>query len=193
MITIGTVVGSEITKNKDGDDNVRLLQVELTNADDIQTVEQMRRAGEDSNPQPGARVIVLDLAPSYRVAVAEEDGIEPTVAAGEKEFYSYDDALAKQAHIRILANGDVEINDNTDFAVRYNELETAFNDLQAELDDTITRLNAVTTLLKTWAVLPQDGGLALQSQAQADFMVDVPASAADITPAKIDNIKVPAP
>lgn len=191
MIAIGTVTGSDITTNKDGDDNVRMLQVEIINADDIQGIEQMSRCGEDNSPQPGARVIILDLAPSYRIAVAEDDGVEPTVGPGEKELYSYDADSNKLAHIRILDDSCVEINGNADFAVRYNELETAFNELRTELNDTITRLNAVTTLLKTWVVVPQDGGLALQTTAIAQFVTDVAAADADITPAKIDTIKVP--
>lgn len=112
MIDIGTIRGSEVTTNKDGDDNVRLLQVEASNPDDLQTVEQIRGSGEDSNPQPGSRCIVLDIGKSYRVVVGVDDGVEPTVSEGEKELYSYDDTLTKKAQITLSVDGAITINND---------------------------------------------------------------------------------
>jgi len=191
IVAIGTVRGSEITENKDADEKSRLLQVEFTNADDLQTIEQLGATGEDSNPQPGARVIVIDLGPSYRVAVALSDELEPEVKAGEKEIYSYDDAGAKLATIKLLGDSSIELNGDADNAVAFADLKTAFNQVKSDLDAAIDRINAVTALLRSWVVVANDGGGALQLQAGIDFVLDVPNSTADIDPAKIDSIKVP--
>ena len=109
VVAIGTVRGSEVIENKDADEKSRMLQVELTNADDLQSIEQIGQVGEDSNPQPDARVIVIDLGPAYRVAVASSDDVEPSVSEGEKEIYSYDASGNKLATIILKSDSHVEI------------------------------------------------------------------------------------
>jgi len=111
-IDIGTVVGSELTTNRDGDDTVRMLQVEMTNSEDVQSIEQFRAPGDDSAPQVGARVIVLTLAPAYKVAVAMDDEVTPSASDGEKILYSFDSGGAKQAVITLYTTGQVDINGN---------------------------------------------------------------------------------
>jgi hypothetical protein len=70
-----------------------------------------------------------------------------------------------------LATGILELNGNADFAVRYNALETAFNQLQADFD-------AHTHLYSPGPGTP--------TQTAATV-----ASTADITPAKVDEVKLP--
>ena len=141
MIAIGTVRGSEITKNKDSDENSRILQVELTNSEDLQSIQQISESGEDSNPQPGSRVIVLDLGPAYRVAIATDDGVEPTVDEGEKELYSYNSSLAKQAFMKFLVDGSIELNGDADFAIAFNDMKTAFDQLKSDFDAFVDTFN----------------------------------------------------
>ena len=109
IVDIGTVVGFELAPNKDGDDNVRLLQVEFSNPDDIQTVEQFRAPGLDCNPQVGARVITLDLGAAYRVGICFDDGVEPAQDPGGFEAYAFDDSFAKMAWILLGADETVTI------------------------------------------------------------------------------------
>lgn len=82
--------------------------------------------------------------------------------------------------------GDVE---GGDFAVRYLELETAYNQLKSEYDDLVGKVNAIINTLKTWTVVPNDGGAALQAAAQ--FLINGNISTGDITPAKIEEIEFP--
>lgn len=179
-IAIGTITGTETKKNKDGDENVRMLTVEITSATDVQTVEQVCESGEDSHPQPGTRVIVLDLSPSYRVAVAADDGLEPSVSAGEKEFYSYTASLVKQAILKLLADGTIYLNGDADNAVRYSALETAFNQLRDDHNDLIIDYNA--------HVHP---GVTAGAASTAVKVPPSSSSTADISGAKIDEITVP--
>jgi len=117
LIDIGTVRGYEVEKNKDADDDTLLLQVEFMGEDDLQTVELIRGSGVDCNPQPGSRVIVLDITPSYRVAIAIDDGLVPAVDPGEREIYSYDDALAKMAFINLAVDGTITIENGSSSVV----------------------------------------------------------------------------
>ena len=179
MIDIGTIRGYEVTKDGDSDEESRMLQIEFTREDDLQAVEQVGQVGEDANPHPGARVIVVDLGPSYRVAIATSDGITPTVLEGERELYSYDSGGNKLATLRILSDSNIEINGNTDFAVRFNELKTAFDQLQADHDDLVSKYN-----------LHVHGGvLSGAANTAATLTTDSP-STANIDPAKVPNVKV---
>lgn len=71
-------------------------------------------------------------------------------------------------------------NNGVDNAVRYSSLETAFN----ELND---KYNSLVDILKTWTTAPNDGGAALK----AAVVSLNPVSTANITPAKIEEIKLP--
>jgi len=184
IVAIGTVRGSEIAENKDADEKSRLLQVEFTNADDLQTIEQLGATGEDSNPQPGARVIVIDLGPSYRVAVALSDELEPEVEVGEKEIYSYDDAGAKLATIKLLNDSSIELNGDADNAVAFAGLKTAFDQLKSDFDSLVSAYNAHVHATTATVSTGSPGVLS------ATVSTGSPTTA-DIDPAKIDSIKVP--
>jgi len=185
MAAIGRVSGSTVGTNRDGDSPVRLLQVIISDPEDVQEVEQFGQSGEDFNPPNESNAIILDLGSAFRVVVGVDDGIEPTMGVGERKMYSIKDGTIK-AFINLLSSGVIELNGNADYAVRFNELKTAFDQLKKDFDDAMSlglnphthndSLGAPTTapLLPgpTWpaGVLP---------------------STADIDPAKIEEIKVP--
>jgi len=168
MAAIGRITGRAVGKNRDGDKNVLILQVELTDPDDVQSVELFRQSGEDYNPPNDSRVIVIDLGSSWRVGVAVDDGIEPSMNEGERKIYSID-AGAIKAFMNLLSSGVIEINGNADNAVRFSKLKEAFDDLKTQWDAFAT------------AYAPGTGG----SPATAN------PSTKTIDPAKIDVIKVP--
>jgi len=126
MIRTGIVTGREFKKNRDSGNDRLLLQVQITDADDVHTVEYMSPPGEDSNPPDGSKVLIIDVGRAYKVAIAADDNISPSMAGGEKKLYSTSEG-AIAAFINFLQSGSVEINGKNDFAVRYNELETGFN------------------------------------------------------------------
>ena len=105
----GTVQGREIRANRDGR-TARLLQTEITSADDIQTVEHVTESGEDTSPPDNARVIIVQIGEAWKIAIAVDDQIEPEVAPGEKKLYSTNTAGdTQQAFIRLRNNGDIEV------------------------------------------------------------------------------------
>jgi phage gp45-like len=138
---IGKITGSTVGKNKDGDTDVLLLQVEISEDDDLQTVELVRQAGEDYNPPEGSTVVILPVTQSDKVGVATDDGIAPEVSPGERELYS-SVAGAKMATIKLALDGGVELNGNTDFAVKYSGFATFASTIVAELNALIALYNA---------------------------------------------------
>lgn len=149
MIDIGTVRGYEVTENKDSDTPTRMLQVELTNAEDLQSIEMMEPPGEDSNPQPGTRVLVLDLGPAYRVTVATDDGVTPDAGVGEKKLYSYDSSGNVLAYVYFRSDGVLEVNGNSDYAVSYTKMKEAFDELKSDFNDLVTQFNSNVTVFNT--------------------------------------------
>jgi hypothetical protein len=135
MVRTGTVTGREVKPNRDGDHDRLMLQVQITNADDIQTVEYVSLPGQDENPIDGTRVFIIDISASYKIAIAADDGIAPAMSEGEKRIYSLDSDGIIQAFIKLLNSGIIHINGDNDFAVRWTALNTG-------LQNMLTALNA---------------------------------------------------
>jgi hypothetical protein len=130
---VGIVTGRRIDKNRDGDKNVLILQVELIEGEDVRSIEIF--SSSDFNPANGTRVYICEVSDSYQVAVATSDGLAPESDPGEIEIYSTDNPVtAKQARIYLNKDGEIILNQGSDFAVRFSALETAFNQLKSDYD-----------------------------------------------------------
>lgn len=135
MTRIGTVTGRTVTRNRDSATDRLMLQVQLTNADDIQTVEYVPMPGTDANPINGTRVYIFEVSASYKIAIGAVPTVTPSSDTGENFLLSTDDSGVVQALIKLLKTGIIEINGNADFAIRFNALDTA-------LQSMLTALNA---------------------------------------------------
>lgn len=137
MTQIGTITGQETKKNRDGSIAARLLQVQISNESDVQTVQYMNQAGEDSAPINGDLVQIFSIGPAFKFAVAVEDqNNAASVNAGGKRLFSRDpDTGAVKAFIDFLTGGDLQLNGSSDTAVRFAALNTA-------LQTMLTALNA---------------------------------------------------
>lgn len=172
MIT-GIITGYEIGRNKSGTKNVVLLQVRITDNDDIQTVELMNNPGDGSIPAIGSRVVIIQLGPAWKIGIAESDNIDSEIEDGEGHFYSQDSDEIK-AWIKLLKSGIIELNGNTDFAVRFSTLESGFNQLKSDFNSFLIHIHTGGTILgNTGPPTPPA----------------IP-STADISGAKIDEVKV---
>lgn len=200
MIRTGKVVNSEIASNKDGDTSVRMLSVQMTDGDDVQSVEYYDDGGSDYRPPDGAEVVVIDVSPSHRVAIAVDDLLTPAVSKGEKEIYSTDTAgTAKAATVLLKNDGTIEILDNTDFAVRYGALETKLAELESNLnalkDDYNAHAHGIPPLIDSTSgavTAAPPGAIIAETGVSAANPPNGATSSVDFTPARIDEIKVPA-
>ncbi len=169
MGLIGKVTGSEAKTNRDGKTNKLMLQVEITDPDDIQTVELMTQAGEDTNPPNDSKVLILSVGDAYKIGVAVDDGIVPSMEQCEKKLYISDVGTIK-AFINLLSDGNIELNGNGESAVRFAALEFAFNNLLSDFNNHVHP--GVTA-----------GGTSTLITATPSF--------ADISPAEVTKVRLP--
>lgn len=131
---VGIVRGRRTGKNRDGDKNVLILQVEIIDGEDTRSIEIF--SSGDFNPANGTRVYICDVSDSYQIAVATSDGLAPEVEPGEIEIYSTDNPVtAKQARIYLNTDGEIILNQGTKSAVN-------FLDLNTQLQLLVTAINA---------------------------------------------------
>jgi len=185
---IGRVTGRDVKKNRDSASNSLLLQAEISDEDDVQTVEVFRGPGIDANPPDNARAVVLPVGKAWQIAVAIDDGVAPddTVDQGEIEIYSSASGsrvatirLDDSGNIKIDADTEIILNSGTDYAVAYEDLKTAFDQLKSDFDtfvSTIFNLHNHPTAATGPVSVPSVTGSA---------------STADMSGAKIDTVRVP--
>lgn len=108
IVRTGRVTGRQTEKNKDGVDTVRLLQVVVTDRDDVQTVQLVSQTGEESNPPDGSAVVLVPAGPALKLAVAMLDRVTPDLAVGGKRIYSTAaDGKTVMAEVRLDPDGTI--------------------------------------------------------------------------------------
>lgn len=128
ILRTGNITDISIGKYPGGTDTVRILTVQVTSVDDIQTVEHVTESGVDSAPVVGDKVLVeLVGESSYKVSHSTGDLIDPVSLPGEKEFYSHDKD-SKKARIKLNLDGSTGIKNEIsglDFATEMTKYNTA--------------------------------------------------------------------
>lgn len=110
FIQIGIVTGIEFTENREGEQTVVMLQLSITDDNDIQSVELYRPVGHEGIPPIDSAVLVLTIAEGFKIAVAINDGLDVTeLAEGEILAYSQDEDGVHRTEILQKADGDIEI------------------------------------------------------------------------------------
>lgn len=111
---IATVNSSEVGLNRDSEDKVLLLQVEISSEIDDQTAEWAQAGGVDYSPPVDASVVVAELGAAWKIAIAADDLIEPETDKGEYQIYS--SALGvKKAKIWLYKDGKIRIQNANGF------------------------------------------------------------------------------
>lgn len=197
MVTIVKTIATKL------EDAYRHIKVQVMGKNDIQTPAEVAPYGIDSNP-------VKDLAAVYAPSTVSGEPVligyllkNRLAEVGELRMYATDDAGAEQNYMWLRADGTIEIGGDADNMVRYSELETAFNDLKADLDTLIDKHNRllsdfndlVTNYNAHQHTSAAPGSPTTPGVPPVPVAAGVPSSAtgshstADITPAKIDEIK----
>lgn len=168
---LSKIISSAIEKGK------LIVKILGYGANDVQTVFNIQPFGIDSRPVKGYRGIYADTASKEEkilIGVILESAI---AEEGEIRFHSEDADKAEQAYLYLTAGGELHLNGDADNAVRYSELETAFNELRDDFNNFITLYNA--------HVHP---GVTSGSASTSPPPVSGSSSAADVSGAKIDNV-----
>ena len=144
----------------------------------VKTADVVGPFGEDSHPLKDMIAVYAGTAEVGDNVIIGYFNENQLAAEGEKRMFSLkpDGTLSFAIHLK--NDGTCKIGGDADNAVRYSALETAFNKLKTDLNNFITSYN---THIHTDSVF----GPTTATPAQAT------PSSADITPAKINEIKTP--
>lgn len=130
---LGKITGCRIGKNRDGDKDRIILQIEIIPGEDVRTIELFSGAGDDSNPANGCRVCVIPVSDSYQIASGISDGLLPETDPGDKEIYSTNNPVTqKKAQLRLKANGKTFLKNETE------NFKTIIDDLIDAIEDMTT-------------------------------------------------------
>ena len=148
MLETGVVQGWEIRKNRDGKRDQRVLQVIVTDPDDIRPVEWFGDPGRDFGFYKGMEVLIGKVG-STDVAFAARDIITPSADDGENKLYATDGAespvktgkidVGNEVDIegeKVSLTGDpVTINGENDNLISFAQLETILTQLVARINE----------------------------------------------------------
>jgi hypothetical protein len=165
--------------NKDTDGNKLMCNVEVSDPDDVPEIEIINQAGIKTRPLEGARSIIIRCGGGYKVSIGVDDNIDEEIEEGEVLIYSNNNGSIS-ASVKLLTDGTIEINNGSDFAVRYSALETAFNELNDKYNSHITEYNSHV-----------HSGVTAGSASTAVTVPSTKTSTADIAQSKIEDILVP--
>lgn len=131
---------------KDGFRFIKLLWLGRTA---IREVIHAKEPGTDTNPQPGTKMILVEtLNPKEDVVLMSVDdrNTREDLKPGEKAFFSYDEE-GKPLFIITIRGNKMEVGTAPDgtppsnFAVKFNEMETSFQHLQSDHDNFVIAFN----------------------------------------------------
>ncbi len=185
MSDIGTIKNTSIESDMEDLNKVIMADVEISDPKDRQDCHVVSLSGIKSRPPINGRAIVINLGGGYQCIIAVDDHIEPDLMEGELDLYSQENGIVK-SRLKLLKNGTIEINDGSDNSVRYSKLEEAFNQLKSEYNALLNDYKSHIHIL-TITAMAGSGGTGT-SVAPVCTLIQ---SIADITDAKIDEIKVP--
>jgi len=101
--------------------------------------------GDDSPPLPEDRVLIIKIDGSGKYAIAGTLVLSQGAEPGERKLYSRDNEGNLKSLIYLKNDGTMELNGNTDFAVRFTILESGFNQLKDDFNATLLHVHPVTT------------------------------------------------
>lgn len=111
----GIVKGYSVKKNRDSDQQVLMLQVEVSGPDDTQDIEYMSHAGDDHIPPVDSIVTILQAGSSWKIAIASNDtqDFDSSLDEGERIVYN----KTKSTTVKWKNDGSLEIETTNDVTV----------------------------------------------------------------------------
>jgi hypothetical protein len=193
MADVGEITGREIGPNRDADHDSMLIQSVETDDDDVQTVQLGLPPGMDANPVDGGDIFSVEIGKNWKVSFCVDDKSAPdsSLGQGEIEIYSLSGGQRK-AKIRLGVDESVKVEgasfkllSDVDNAVRFSELQSAFDTLRDDFNTLVSKFNAHTHVTSGLA-----GAVPVAGTAAPTPTPGTPSSAS-VSLAKIDEITVP--
>lgn len=166
-------------------DKLKRLKVKVTNgAQDVRTAIESSPYGFESNPIEGMIALYAKSEVDGKEAIVGYFNVERIAQVGESRIYSTDKNGTLKMWLHLKNNGTAEFGGNTKHMVRYEELETAFNQLRSDFNSLVSKYNSHTHAYVA-PLLPAP----VQPGATGPVPVPQSPSAADVSGAKITQIK----
>lgn len=156
----------------------RIIKVLRKGKSDVQTPMEAAPFGIDSNPIKDMIAVYGQTEEKGKTVIIGYIDKNKLAASGETRLYSTDNNGGLKTYVWLKNDGTMEIGGNTKHMVRYEELQTAFNQLKQDLNTFITIFNSHTHT-----------GVTIGVGSTSTTTTPGTTSSADISPAKIDNIK----
>ena len=142
MSDMGIVRAVSIGEGYRSGKQVVLIDVEIDDPRDVQSLEYLFPSGECSLPNEGDTVLIHEVSHEYKVATASNTGVlESSLSNGEKSLFAVKDGDIK-AKLTFLNSGELVLNDGDDYAVQFTALKTGFDMLKTELNALVTIFNS---------------------------------------------------
>jgi hypothetical protein len=161
----------------------RLIKSLGWGADDVQETLNVAPFGDDSCPVKDMVAIYATTSDIGNPVVIGYVNKNQIADVGEKRIFSTNADGVEQIALHLKNDGTAEFGGNTDFMVRYSELEVGFNALKSDFNSLVTSYNShihITTATVSATAVP--GVIAPTPSTGTP-------STADISGSKIDEIK----
>ncbi len=168
MIRLAKIISTSIASK------VRSVKFYWRGKSDVRNSEEFSPFGIDGNPLKDMVAICVQTGQDGKTFVVGYLNKNQLAEPGELRLFSLDSTGAEKTYQFFKKDGTIEILGNTDNMVRYSALETAFNRLKGDHNTAVTSYNTFCAAVSLLTGIP---------------FSPVALSAADITPAKIVEIK----
>lgn len=111
---------------------------------DVQECRQVAPYGDDSSPIKGMAAIYAKTGEVGKPVIIGYVNKNQIADVGEKRIFSTDADGKVQMFLHLKNDGTAEFGGDADFMVRYNELESGFNQLKIDFNDLVTKYNSHT-------------------------------------------------
>jgi len=178
MIELAKTLSSKIVEG------LRLIKVIKSGKADTRQAYQSAPHGIESAPAESEEVVALYSYTEKRgePVIVGYLNKRAVVNAGETKVYSTDAEGEEQIAIKLTADGKIKIAGDSDFAVRFTELEKGFKELKDDLNSFVKTYNSHT---HPFTGAPPGGAATTSKTTQTGS-----SSSAEISDAKVEDVQI---
>lgn len=152
----------------------RIVKLVRYGRSDVQTSNEIGPFGIDSNPLKDMVALYAPTGEDGKTVIIGYINKNQKAAVGEVRLYSLDSGGGEKMYAWLKADGTMELGGDSDNMVRYSKTAEAFNQLKTDHNTAVASYNAFCASVSLLTGIP---------------FSPVAPSTADITPAKINEIK----